>query len=111
MDVEDKLTPEQYNAEVSKEYEVVFPTASLLPGVSKLVEHLKSRKIPIGISTGSSDEAFAMKTKVTFFFRGTQTICSDCALTISDIDKRFFAGLRTRNGEKSLRATFFDFML
>ena len=39
--------------------------------------------------------------------RRAQTSCTDCALTISDIDKRFFASKRRRNGEKSLRAIFF----
>ena len=51
------------------------------------------------------------KAKVTFFFRWAQTFCKDCALTISDIDKRFFAFNRRKNGENSLRATFFDFDL
>ena len=43
------------------------------------------------------------------FFRTTQTFCSDCALTISVIDKRFFASKRKIDEEKSLRSTFFDF--
>ena len=33
-----------------------------------------------------------------FFFRSTVTLCSDCALTISDIVKRFFPSNRKRNG-------------
>ena len=63
MNVQDILTPEKYNDEVKKEYEIVFPTARLLPGVEKLINHLKNKSIPIGISTGSSNEAFDMKTK------------------------------------------------
>ena len=63
MNVDDILTPEKYNEEVKKEYEIVFPTARLLPGVEKLINHLKNKNIPIGISTGSSNEAFDMKTK------------------------------------------------
>ena len=47
--------------------------------------------------------------KVTFF--STTKICSrDCSQTILDIGKRFFATNRKRNGAKSLRATFFDFV-
>ena len=44
-----------------------------------------------------------------FFFRGTQTFCRNCALTISDMDKRFFASKRRGNVEHSVRFTFFDF--
>ena len=45
-----------------------------------------------------------------FFFRSTVTLCSDCALTISDIAKRFFPSNRERNREENGRATFFDFV-
>ena len=45
-----------------------------------------------------------------FFYRTAKTLCSDCDLTILDIDKRFFAFNRERNKEKSVRATFFDFV-
>ena len=44
------------------------------------------------------------------FFRWTVTLCSDCALTISDIAKRFFPSNRERNREENGRATFFDFV-
>ena len=44
-----------------------------------------------------------------FFFSLTQTFFGHSALTSSDIDKRFFASNRRRNGEMFLRATFFDF--
>ena len=46
-----------------------------------------------------------------FFFRSAQTFCKHCELTISDIDKRFFASKRRGNGENSLRFRFFDFDL
>ena len=45
-----------------------------------------------------------------FFFRLTQTLCSDCALIISDVGKRFFAFNRKRNIENSVRAIFLDFV-
>ena len=45
------------------------------------------------------------------FFSWIQTLCSDCALTISDVDKRFFTFNRERNKKKSVRATFLDFGL
>ena len=41
-----------------------------------------------------------------FFFRSTVTLCSDCALTISDIAKRFFPS----NREKNVRNRFFNFV-
>ena len=44
------------------------------------------------------------------FFRSTQTLCSDCALTISDIAKRSFPSSRKRNRKENRRATFFDFV-
>ena len=42
-------------------------------------------------------------------FSLTQTFCKHCALTISDIDKGFFAAQRRGNGEHYVRFTFFDF--
>ena len=61
LDLEDKVTPEAYIAEVSQEYPKLFPGAIVLPGVEKLIAHLKKHNIPIGISTGSSNEAFDLK--------------------------------------------------
>ena len=43
-------------------------------------------------------------------FRSTQTLRSDCALTILDITKRVFPSNRKRNREKNGRGTFFDFV-
>ena len=45
-----------------------------------------------------------------FFFRTTKICSINCGLTIIDIHKRFFATNIKRNGAKSLRATFFDFV-
>lgn len=61
LNLKDVCTPQSYIDEVSKEYPLLFPTASILPGVEKLINHLKAHKIPIGISTGSSNEAFDIK--------------------------------------------------
>ena len=46
-----------------------------------------------------------------FFFSLLQTFFRHSALTGSDIDKRFFASKRRRNGEYPVRFTFFDFDL
>ena len=46
-----------------------------------------------------------------FFFSLLQTFFRHSALTSSDIDKRFFASKRRRNGEHPVRFTFFDFDL
>ena len=59
----DQLSSEEYQKEVDQIYAQVFPSAKLLPGVEKLVDHLKSHRIPFGISTGSSREAFELKSK------------------------------------------------
>ena len=46
-----------------------------------------------------------------FFFSLTQTFCRYSEPTISDIAKGFFVSKRRRNGEHSVRFTFFDFDL
>ena len=45
-----------------------------------------------------------------FFFRSSQTLCSDCVLTISDIAKRFFPSNRKTNCKETGRSTFLDFV-
>ena len=57
----DKITPDEFIAKCETQYPLFFPKARLLPGVEKLINHLVKHKIPFGISTGSSNEAFRLK--------------------------------------------------
>merc|ERR1711970_1167635 len=52
------ITPDEFIAQCEAQYPRFFPRAQLLPGVSKLIDHLKRHQIPFGISTGSSNAAF-----------------------------------------------------
>merc|ERR1711990_1069654 len=65
----DKVSPQEYLELAEKHMQLHFPNAKLLPGVEKLILHLKANNIPIAISTGSSNESFDLKTKnlKTFF--------------------------------------------
>ena len=45
MDLSDQLSPQEYQKQVDEIYSEVFPTAKLLPGVERLINHLKLNKI------------------------------------------------------------------
>lgn len=63
------LTPEEYNARQRKLAADLMPTAELLPGVEKLLHHLKAHNIPFALATSSSKEMYDLKTvKHTKFF-------------------------------------------
>jgi len=60
--------------------DLAWPTVSLLPGVQKLVLHLKKHNIPIAVATGSRRKRYEMKTAhlsdVFDCFEG-KVVCSD----------------------------------
>ena len=58
-----KVTAVELMNLMKAEWDSEVENIKLLPGAEKLVRHLKANKIPISISTGSSDSSFALKTK------------------------------------------------
>lgn len=63
LNIIEKVSPEEYLELAEKHMQLHFPNAKLLPGVEKLILHLKANNIPIAISTGSSNDSFDLKTK------------------------------------------------
>ncbi|XP_038207203.1 pseudouridine-5'-phosphatase-like [Zerene cesonia] len=55
------VTKEDFMKQCQEEYEVLFPNVQLMPGAKKLVEHLKSKGVPIALATSSSEDSVNMK--------------------------------------------------
>ncbi|XP_028176629.1 pseudouridine-5'-phosphatase-like [Ostrinia furnacalis] len=55
------ITPEQFMEETKKQFEKLFPDTQVLPGAKRLIEHLNSHNIPIGLATSSSKESYELK--------------------------------------------------
>ncbi|KAJ3269187.1 Pseudouridine-5'-phosphatase [Terramyces sp. JEL0728] len=57
------LSPEEYLVERKKGHEKLFPHCKPLPGVLKLVRHLKKHQIPIIVATSSHMDSFLIKSQ------------------------------------------------
>ncbi|KAF6138497.1 hypothetical protein GIB67_022531 [Kingdonia uniflora] len=59
----DSLTPEQFIVEREEMLRDMFPACKLMPGVSRLINHLRANGIPICVATGSHRRHFELKTQ------------------------------------------------
>jgi pseudouridine-5'-monophosphatase len=57
------MTPEQLMKEVEDEFPKALPLIRPMPGVEKLLGHLRDNKIPMSIATSSSRKWFSLKTQ------------------------------------------------
>jgi len=56
------LTAEEYLRRRDEAQDKAWPTVPLLPGVEKVVHHLKKHNIPMAVATGSQKRTYALKT-------------------------------------------------
>ena len=56
------ITPDEFMKQLDEEYPKVFPLCSLLPGVERLLRHLKKHKVPMAIASSSKRVNFEQKT-------------------------------------------------
>ncbi|KAL1480877.1 hypothetical protein MTO96_050676, partial [Rhipicephalus appendiculatus] len=55
------LGTEEYLKEMDRLYAEMFPSAELMPGVERLVRHLKKHNVPMAIATSSKPSSFELK--------------------------------------------------
>ena len=63
MGLQGQLSPEAFLAERDAHLQQMFPTAALMPGVERLLEHLYANKVPCCIATSSNRRHFELKTQ------------------------------------------------
>ena len=56
------ITPDEFMRQLDEEYPKVFPMCSLMPGVQKLLDHLKKHAIPMAIASSSKKVSYEQKT-------------------------------------------------
>ncbi|XP_040571914.1 uncharacterized protein [Lepeophtheirus salmonis] len=61
--LENKLDPKDFLKQRYELCDKLFPDCKLLPGVEKLLKHLKSHSIPAAVATGSEAQHFKLKTQ------------------------------------------------
>ncbi|KAM7477015.1 hypothetical protein LguiB_024258 [Lonicera macranthoides] len=61
--ISDSLSAEQFLVEREEMLQDMFPSSELMPGVSRLVQHLHANGIPICVATGTHTRHFALKTQ------------------------------------------------
>lgn len=54
---------DEYCKKYDEMAEEMLPKCSLMPGVMKLVRHLKTHRIPMAICTGATKKEFEIKTR------------------------------------------------
>lgn len=57
------ITAEEFMRQVDLEYPIVFTQCEFLPGVERLLTHLKKHNVPCCIASSSKNETFKLKTK------------------------------------------------
>uniref|UniRef100_A0A1D1Y5V3 glycerol-1-phosphatase n=1 Tax=Anthurium amnicola TaxID=1678845 RepID=A0A1D1Y5V3_9ARAE len=63
MGLDGFLTPEGFLEEREEMLQELFPTAELMPGVKRLINHLHARGVPICVATGTHRRHFELKTQ------------------------------------------------
>jgi len=56
------ITVKDFKRKLDHQIDLLFSHSKVLPGVKKLVNHLVSHNIPIGMCTGSTEKAYTIKT-------------------------------------------------
>jgi pseudouridine-5'-monophosphatase len=73
------LDAADFNEELYKSLETVFPEAQLMPGAAALVKHLQTCGIPLAVATGSSLHTYQLKVSAhsDVFSCFHHVVCSD----------------------------------